>query len=746
MPDMKKMFLLLALSTSCMLCGAVLTPDINGGFKNKGRNWSLLSTGRGTLGSTPEGYLQITRFKDKNYADAGNTKNFIEIRKGDKVTLTVRARGEKALLIGFRLMKTGNMTVRRPLTKEFSDLVFTPDLSKVKLPDRAVVKFILNKECEKVIIQSCKVTVERAAAAADITPLKPFKRPQLPKTGRFPEKGFYLGTNLMVDSSLPKIDKVAERAARAGYNTVYLADWKQAQPWAFGETYVERLRKVAEMFRKRNIRVVVGLCFLGDPCPYMNEYPEEVECIPSKKTPFTVKNGVLSAENELVNGSFEEGLKNWRLDKDANIKLDDKTSASGKKSLYFAVKKSGDAPLNMIRAWYKLKVRPFQQYTLFLKLKTKGLKGPGSSFGISAGPLGLDPALPDGFRYLSHRKIDNRNPIKATQEWKEYKVSFNSLECSELTLVFGAWKLEKGEFWIDDVKLVPSSFLNVVRRRDTPVRITSADGKKVYVENRDYSPVIDPKSGRFRWVGDYDDSHAPPVIRVLPGSGIKEGEKLLADYYHASFALTSVCICLNSPVLKGVIEKQLKWYMDTISPEGFVIAIDEHRCYGYDPACEKSGMNAGKALNHLARFTYDRIKAAAPGAAIYMWNDMFDPYANCYPDNYYYRIRGKASLTGNWIGLPKDIIILRWTTKSLERVKGSMKHWRDLGMKYIQFPGYFTGAEFNPKSEGYMKETVKDPACIGVGFGQWGGIDNFRPHLERFLKMVDKVERSGIKK
>ena len=735
---MRKLLALLTTGAAFMLCGATITPDFNGEFKEQGKYWGFLGVKRGTLSSAADGALVITRAKEQPYADVGNTKNTFELRKGDKVTMTLRAKGKGTLAAGFRLMKTGNMLTYFPLKSEYSDFVCTFDLSKAKLPERAVVKFILNKKCETAVIKYCKIVIERAEPG--IPPLKPFKAPQLPKTGRFPEKGFYLGTNLMVDSSFPKIDKVAERAARAGYNTVYLGDWKMAQPWAFGLDYVDRVRRVAEMFRKRNIRVVVGICCLGDPSPYMNEFPEEVECAPSKKTPFIVKNGVFTAENEVVNGSFEEGLKNWRLDHGANIRIDDKVSASGKKSLYFAVKKPGDAPLKMIRAWHKIKVRPFQQYTMTVKIKTKNVKGKGSSLGISAGPLGLDPKLEHGFRYITHRRIDFRNPIKSTQDWKEYKITFNSFECTDMTLVCGAWNMESGEFWVDDVKLAPSSFLNVVRRRDTAVKVTSADGKKVYVEGKDFAPVIDPISGKFRWVGDYDDSHAAPVIKVLPGSAIKEGEKILVDYYHASFALTNVCICLNSPVLKKVVEKQIDWFMKAIRPEGFIIAIDEHRCYGYDPACEKSGMNGGQALNHMAKFTYDKIKAASPDAAIYMWNDMFDPYANCYPDNYYYSIRGKASLTGNWLTLPKDIIILRWTTKTAARVTGSMKHWRDLGMKYIQFPGYFTEAVFNPKSEGYMKETVKDPACIGVGFAQWSGIDNFRPHLENFLKMVDKVK------
>ena len=94
---MKKLFVFLMTGAAFMLCGAIITPDFNGEFKERGKYWGFLGVKRGTLASAADGALVITRFKDQPYADVGNTKNTFEIRKGDKVTMTVRAKGKGTL-------------------------------------------------------------------------------------------------------------------------------------------------------------------------------------------------------------------------------------------------------------------------------------------------------------------------------------------------------------------------------------------------------------------------------------------------------------------------------------------------------------------------------------------------------------------------------------------------------------------------------------------------------------------------
>lgn len=554
----------------------------------------------------------------------------------------------------------------------------------------------------------------------------------------FPEKAFYLGFNFTQTGQLYKIRQIAARAQKAGYNTVYLADAKFGNPWKRGKQYERNLKEGVKILREHGLKVAVYVCAHGQ---FLEEVPFEAECVPVKNQEFQVKNGKITGVNLFSNGSFEEGTKNWKLDTGKDISIDKSVSASGRQSLRFRLdpKRRGQ-----IRIQRPLPKAPFKQYTLSLKLKTRNLKGGGANFGIAALPVGVirKGKGKSEFRYICYQRLNAARAIRSTQDWQKYTFSFNTLDQEEVTLFIGSWGAVEGEFWIDDVELRGASFTNIVRKKDMPLVITSKDKKVRYEEGRDFSTVRDPLCGHYRWKGRFDFTHPGPVITIPAGSRIKEGEKLLVSYHHVlAGASQTPDICLNSPFLKKLVARQIRFFKEKIDPEGYLIAIDEYRCYGYDPACLKSGRKAGSALNDLALFTYNEIKKHAPASRIYMWNDMFDPAGNCRKDKFYYNVRGRGALWNSWQGLPKDIIILRWQCKNLEGVKKSMAHWKSLGMKYVQFPTYFTYT-FSPLARPIIELSAKDPNCIGIAFAQWRKIDNFKPYFEKLLEVVSEVENS----
>ncbi len=558
----------------------------------------------------------------------------------------------------------------------------------------------------------------------------------------FPEKAFYLGFNFTQTKALPKIAALAERAQKAGYNTVYLADAKFGNPWQRGKQYEKNLQEAVKILRAHKLKVVVYVCAHGQ---FLEEVPFEVESTPAQKQEYKVVNGKIRGINFFTNSSFEEGFKDWRPDRNKNITIDSTVSASGKNSVHFHLdfKRPGQ-----IRLQRTLPVGAFKHYRLSLKLKTRNLKGGGSTFGLAALPVGVmkKGKSGDGFRYFCFQKLNAACPIKSTQDWQEYTFTFNTLDQEKVTLFIGCWGAVSGDFWIDDIELHSDTFTNIVRRSDTPLSVTSADGKVRYTEGKDFSVVQDPLCGHYRWKGRFDFTHPAPVITIPAGSRIKEGEKIIASYHHAfAGASQTPDICLNSPVVKQLVAQQIKWFKKTVDPEGYLIAIDEYRCYGYDPACVKSKRSAGQALNDLALFTYNEIKKHAPGSRIYMWNDMFDPAGNCKESGYYYAVRGDGALWNSWIGLPKDIIILRWQSKNLKSVQASMKHWNSLGMKYVQFPTYFTDT-FSPLTRPIIELSAKDPYCIGIAFAQWGRINNFKPYFEKMLDVTRDVIKSAASK
>ena len=561
----------------------------------------------------------------------------------------------------------------------------------------------------------------------------------------FKEKGFYLAANLLPDTRLAQVEALASRAAKAGYNTVYLSDYKFGTAWLHGDRYIKNVQKSIAVLRKHNFKIVTSCIPIGDCCSYLSGSPELAECLKVVNEPYTIKNGVFTPGELLTNGSFEEGTKGWRIDPKVDISIDSTVAASGKSSMHFKV--TGKEPFKQARIWYTVKTAPFQQLELTFKVKTKNLKGNSPTQGVAAALVANSPGTADGFRYLSFRRetVMNKKPLKPTNDWQEYRLLFNTYEYPNVKIALGSWRGSVGEFWIDDVKVKPASFVNVIRRKGTDPKVTSADGKIVYTEGKDYAKIVDPKAGHNRWKGDFDDSQAAPQIKVLPGSRIKEGDKVLASYYHVSLSQKHACICLNNPETKKYITRAIEWQQKYVKPDGIIVGIDEHRAYGYDPECEKSGLTAAQALNMIAKYSYKEIKRIAPKTQIYMWNDMFDPFSNCGAGRYYYMVKGRGALWNSWKDLPKDIIIMRWSPSNVKTkrkaLEGSMEHWRKLGLKFVEFPGYFDDQKFNPHTEGILELAKKNPACIGAAFAQWSGINGFKPHFETFLKVVDKIEK-----
>lgn len=561
----------------------------------------------------------------------------------------------------------------------------------------------------------------------------------------FKERVFMLATNMLPDTKLAEIEKVVLRAHKAGYNTVFLSDYKFGHPWKLGEKYDNNVKKAVALLRKYNFRIIAGVAPFGDNCSFLADSPQLAECLKVVDEPYTVRKGILTPVDVTVNGSFEEGTKGWRLDPKTDISVDSTVAAKGKSSLRFRV--TGKEPGRQIRAWYALKTKPFQQYELSFKFKTRDLKGPGATKGVAVAVVGKVPGLPDGFRYLTYRSKGafGKKLLNPTNDWQSGKLYFNTFEFNQVSIALGCWGGNSGEFWFDDVQIKPASFMNVTRRPGMGVKITSADGKQLYTEGKDYAKILDPEAGNFRWAGDFDDQHEPPQVKLLPGSRIKEGETVLASYYHPGLSQNHACICLNHPETKKLLTRQITWVKKVIAPEGYFMGIDEHRAYGYDPECEKSGLSAGEALNMIARYGYNEIKRIAPGAKVYMWNDMFDPFSNVKKDRYYYLIKDRNSLWNGWVGLPKDIIIMRWSPDNIltrpDAVKGSVEHWTRLGMKIIEWPGYFDGAQFPAQTKPMLEYMKKNPLCIGAAFAQWGDIKRYNSSFEKFMQVVKEVDR-----
>src|SRR2546430_12752111 len=145
----------------------------------------------------------------------------------------------------------------------------------------------------------------------------------------------------------------------------------------------------------------------------------------------------------------------------------------------------------------KLKLTPFRQYHLSLRVKTQEFHG------------ATEVKVLAGNRALNHNYLG----VKPTQDWTTPHVVFNSLENADANLYLGCWGGGTGSLWFDDAKLEEAGLLNPVRREGAPLAVHTADGKEL-IEGRDFERIADPQMGNRLWKGSYEIYHQPPIIKT----------------------------------------------------------------------------------------------------------------------------------------------------------------------------------------------------------------------------------------
>jgi hypothetical protein len=91
------------------------------------------------------------------------------------------------------------------------------------------------------------------------------------------------------------------------------------------------------------------------------------------------------------------------------------------------------------------------------------------------------------------------------------------------------------------------------------------------------------------------------------------------------------------------------------------LGYDEMRQMNSCDSCRKKGMTAGQLLAWHVGQSIARYRALRPNISFYVWNDMFDPYANAH--DAYYLVEG--TLEGSWLGLPSDVTVMNWNLPHL---------------------------------------------------------------------------------
>jgi len=526
---------------------------------------------------------------------------------------------------------------------------------------------------------------------------------------RFARRWFYAQFNLQVEKQADELIVLLGRAGKAGYNGMVLADYKLNVLDRVPAHYFKNLARVKEAADRAGIEIIPAVFPIGYSSGLLAHDPNLAEGLPVKDAPFVVKGreAVLVADgsSRLLNGDLEDTKGDrfvgfsFQDDPGTTTFADRDTVHGGKVSCRMQDPGKGSSHGNC-RLAQRVKVRPAACYRFSCWVKTQDLKPSG------------------GFRLLALGTGKEGRPLtfyegamKSTQDWQRVAVVFNSLDQAEVTLYAGQWGGQSGTLWLDDLKLEELALNNVLRREGCPLTVTSADGKTVYKEGKDFLPVRDAKLGQEPYAGEFSFDHPAPALQLAPDSRIKDGDHLSIGWYHPVLVHgEQVMCCLSEPKVYDLLRDQAKRVHDLLKPKTWFMSHDEIRVGNWCRACRDARKMPGELLADNVSRCVKIIRELDPKAAIVVWSDMFDPHHNAV--DRYYLVNG--TLAGSWKGLSEGVIVANWNSA---KAAESLKWFAERGHPQIIAGYYDDGSKENFKQ--WQSAAKGLPQVSGFMYTTW---------------------------
>ncbi len=494
------------------------------------------------------------------------------------------------------------------------------------------------------------------------------------------ERWFYAPFNLLVNEQADELIHLIGQAHKAGYNGLVLADYKlNILDW-MGPEYFRNVKRVQKAAADARIDIIPAIVPVGTSDGLLAHDPNLAEGLPVTDAPFIVKGRTARLEPDpsahMRNGDLEQTRGDifvgfsYQDDPGKTTFADHHIKHGGRTSCRMEMDPKRSSSGNY-RLMQTVKLRPHACYRFSCWIKTSKLE-PRNGFQIMA--LGTSPR---------HRQLTfYETTLEPTHDWTRVDVVFNSLNESEVILYAGIWGGRSGTLWLDDLALEELSLVNVLRRPGCPFKVTSADGRTVYEEGKDFESVRDPKLGQVPYGGEYSFDHAGPSLRLTAHSRLHHSERLLVSWYHPVITLGyQVMCCLSEPKVYDILRDQARRVNDLYHPKAFLMSFDEIRVANWCHACQSRHQTPGELLADSARRCTDILHAVNPRAKVLVWSDMFDPYHNAV--DHYYLVNG--TLRGSWNGLQSTVVIANWNSG---KATASLKWFADRGHRQI-IAGYY---------------------------------------------------------
>jgi len=473
------------------------------------------------------------------------------------------------------------------------------------------------------------------------------------------------------------------QAKDLGYTHVFFDEVYNQTLRAMPPKYFEHIAMVRDAAREIGITIVPGIFNVGYSWRVIWYDDNLAAGIPARDVPFVVRGKTASPDPSAVpvveNGGFEAdeagALAGWQVDEGVQdcVSADFEAPHGGMSSLkmsnFEALPRDEHGRVGSCSVTQTLAVEPFKYYRLTIWRRTSGLEASGSSVNI---------APSDGKRrrlcytnFEINPEADWENFVTPDSEWKQFQLTFNTLESTSIDVSVGVWRARRGAIWWDDLKIEPAGLANLLRGKTKPFVVKSADGSTVYEEGRDYmyaADVLMGKSPMPAWLsylppgGSFDVWHPGPDIRLTPKSRISDGETILVSYFHPHIIYGHQVVgSLTDPKVFKVFEEQMKYMVKYWNAPAYFMGYDEIRVAAWEEQPGGTNYKAGELLAQHISKAVAIAKKYAPDAQLYVWSDMFDPFHNArkHEDSHgYYLCNG--DFYGSWEGLPSEVGIIKW--------------------------------------------------------------------------------------
>ena len=493
------------------------------------------------------------------------------------------------------------------------------------------------------------------------------------------ERWIYCPQNLWVDKNIDSLETLFRRAAKAGYTHVLLSDSKFAKLGEMDARYFRNVDRLKKLAAELKLELVPALFSVGYSNDLLWHDPNLIEALPVRDALFVVKNGAARLESvppvTLKGGDFSN-FAQWDW-KDPEVQPDQGAAV---------IRDPKGKPARIVQ---KLKLQPFRQYHVSLRVKSENFRGT-LEVKVIAGSHGLN------FNSLG---------VKPSQDWTTHHMVFNSLEYTEANLYIGCWDGRTGSVWFDDARLEEVGLLNLVRRPGAPLVVQKEDGP-ILTEGHEFARVVDPNMGTHPWNGSYDIWHESPIIKT----GLPDGTRLRVSWHHAMTVHDDqAMICPSEPRTIELLRDQARRMHAAWGAKGYMMSHDEIRVFNWCQACQRRNLDAGAMLADNVKTCIRILRETNPAGKIYVWSDMFDPNHNAHRD--YYLVRG--DLTGSWEGLDKDVIIVPWY---FDKRKESLGFFAGRGHRQV-IAGYYD--EKPEQIRDWLKAAEPFPGVVGVIYTTW---------------------------